>query len=401
MTLTTRLGFGLPFFLATFLVFVGCGSARMKSSSMAAPAGMADSDSFAPEMTAERSAGFSKVNTDKALNTAGHVRAWTGDLLGTASVFRSEVYRLGGYVVNERLDFGDGIRARKAVLPTRANGKERNKAVFAISLPIEELPIILDWLRGNSRIVEQYLNATRDAALPTPAAVAAGAQSESRQFLEGRLAAIVEALSQSNSEQERAGLEQERVVVARELSTLSKAAVAIATPLVKYATLNVYFEKERTQSRFAASRIVPTLRTSIVLSNLLSKSSERDLRIGGAIGFSLPTEGPGGFLPSPLLEVAGYPATSEADAGVMATLGTGAYGRSTGDGARTWLNPFIGFRVGYAHLGNHAFVASGELGVEIFKSKGVALSASMRPSATLGKDSQLLLESGGSLSVAF
>lgn len=44
---------------------------------------------------------------------------------------------------------------------------------------------------------------------------------------------------------------------------------------------------------------------------------------------------------------------------------------------------------------------SAELGVELFKSAGIARSASLRPSAFVGKDSQAILESGSSVSLAF
>jgi hypothetical protein len=362
----------------------------------------ARSMSEAPAMAdAPSASGFSDVNTDKALNTAGYVRTWSEDLLGTSSDFRSEVYRLGGYVVNERLDYGDGLRAREAQLPTRARSSERNKAIFSISLPIDELPRLLDWVRGNSRIVEQYVSAVRDAALPTPAAVALNEQGLRRAVLEQQLKELVAALAAAQTPEERVAIEQTRVAIATELGDLSKAAVAVTEPVVKYATLSVYIETDKPQARFGAARIVTTLRSSLLVTNLLGKGSERDSRVGGAIGIALPDDGPGGFLPGPLLEVAGYPATSESGAGVIATMGTGRYGRSTGDGARRWMNPFVGARMGYAYIDRNAFVVSGEIGLEIFKSAGVALSASLRPSALIGKDSEVILESGSSLSIAF
>lgn len=358
--------------------------------------------SEAPIMAAESgAAGFSDVNTDRALNTSSYVRAWSDDLLRTSSDFRAEVYSLSGYVVSERIDYGDRLRALKAKLPTRASKGERNKAVFAISLPVEELPKLLDWVRNNSRIVEQYVSAVRDSALPTPAEVAAGQQGERRAFLETRLAALIEALAQAATPEERAAIDGERQSVNTELSLLAHAAVSVTEPAVKYATLNVYVETERPQARFAAGRFVPTLRTSVLVTNLLSRGSEREARIGGAIGVALPSDGPGGLLPSPLLEVAGYPATVDHGSGVVVTLGTGKYARSTGDGRRQWLNPFAGVRMGYAHIDRSSFVVSAELGVELFKSAGIALSASVRPSAFVGKNSQVALESGSSLSLAF
>ncbi len=386
--------------------FAGCAAQKSAMAATATSAQPAPADSpmrasESEESMSVASAGFSVVNTDKALNTAGYVRTWSADLLGTSADFRSEVYRLGGYVVNERLDYGDTLRARTAKLPTRASRGERNKAVFTISLPIEELPNILAWVRGNSRIVEQYVTAVRDAALPTPAKVALQQQGLRRAELEQRLKEITGALLAATLPEERVVLEQERVALASELGDLSRAAVAVTEPVVKYANLSVYIETEQPQTRFSAARVVTTMRTSVLVTDLLGKSSERKARVGGAVGIALPDSGPGGLLPSPLLEVAGYAATSEQGAAVIATIGTGRFARSTGDGASAWLNPFIGMRMGYGHVDRSVFVVSGEIGLELFKSAGVALSASMRPSAFIGKDSQITLESGTSLSVAF
>jgi hypothetical protein len=402
-TRKTSLTFALSS-LALLGLAAGCAGSAQSAPTMATHSGpmpRVQTDE-APAMAAESSAaGFSNVNTDRALNTSSYVRTWSDDLLSTSSDFRSEVYKLGGYVVSERIDYGDGLRAMKARLPTRASKGERNKAVFAISLPVEELPKLLDWVRNNSRIVEQYVSAVRDTALPTPAQVAAGQQGERRAFLEARLVALIAELAQAATPEERAVIDDERRSVNTELSLLAHAAVAVTQPAVKYATLNVYVETEMPQARFAAARFVPTLRTSVLVTNLLSKGSDREARVGGAIGVALSSDGPGGLLPSPLLEVAGYPATGEHGAGVIATVGTGQYARSIGDGKRQWLNPFAGVRMGYAHLERSSFVASAELGVEIFKSAGIALSASVRPSAFVGKDSQVVLESGSSLSLAF
>lgn len=390
-------------YLILLLLLVGCSGKQVSTApTMASSTTAMPQDAQAPTMAgAEASTGFSDVNTDRALNTSSHVRTWSDTLLATSSGFRSEVYRLGGYVVSERIDYGDGLRALKAQLPTRASKGERNKAVFAISLPVEELPELLEWVRTHSRVVEQYVSAVRDTSLPTPAAVAAGAQGARRALLEERLAAIIDQLALVSEPAQRAALESERQSVNSELTQLAHAAVAVTEPAVKYATLNVYIETEMPQARFAAARFIPTFRSSLLVTNLLSKKSQRETRVGGAIGVALPYNGPGGQLPSPMLEVAGYPATADQEAGVIATVGTGQYARSTGDGRRKWLNPFAGVRMGYAHIGQSSFVASGEIGLELFKSAGVALSASLRPSAFIGKDSQVVLESGTSLSVAF
>ena len=354
----------------------------------------------APAPTAASAeSGFSDVNTDRALNTSSHVRAWADDLLATASRFRAEVYRLEGYVVSERIDYEDRLRARKAKLPTRAARGERRKAVFAISVPIEKLPPMLDWVRMNSRVVEQYVYSVRDGSVPTPAAAAAQ-HHQQREQLERRLSEISQLLAAA-LEADRPRLEAERQAVLAQLERLAALVATTGAPAVKYATLNVYFEADRPQVRFAAARVAPSLRASILVTELLGERGERSARVGGAIGFALPSSGPGGLLPSPLIELAGYPAEPEGKAAVVATLGVGKYARSMGDGDKTWFNPFAGLRMGYAYIGDHAFVVSGELGLELYKSSGVALSASMRPYGVIGGDSQVALEAGSSLTFAF
>ena len=72
-----------------------------------------------------------------------------------------------------------------------------------------------------------------------------------------------------------------------------------------------------------------------------------------------------------------------------------------GDGSKTWLNPFAGVRAGYAYIERHAVVVAGELGIELYKSSGVALSASLRPNGVISGDSQVALEAGSSLTFAF
>lgn len=377
------------------LFCAGCGSAPARAGSMPSPARAPSAE--APEMAdaAARENGFSDVNTDRALNTSSHIRAWSDDLLATASSFRKEVYRLSGYVVSERIDYEDRLRAPKPKLPNRAAKSERRKAIFAISVPIEELPALLDWVRKHATVVEQYVTASRDGSVPTPAAQ--DAQDQRRRQLEQRLASVLQRLAQA-SETERPTLEAERQALEAQLAQLMAAG---SGPAVKYATLNAYFEANQPQVRFNAAWVAPTLRSSLLVTDLLSRGSAREIRVGAAVGVALPSSGPGGMFPSPVIELAGYPATADRDAGVMATVGIGRYARSMGDGQNTWLNPFAGLRLGYAYIDDHAFAIAGELGIELFKSKGVALSASVRPQGLLGSNSQVALEAGSSLTFAF
>jgi hypothetical protein len=74
------------------------------------------------------------------------------------------------------------------------------------------------------------------------------------------------------------------------------------------------------------------------------------------------------------------------DAAGLLTLGGAFYSDLFGYGLRRWLNPYIGFRAGYAHLGEAAFAAQAELGVELFKAKYVMIDASVRATALLDGD---------------
>lgn len=349
----------------------------------------------------ERSAmsgnGFSDVNTDRSLHTAGHVRAWAGELLVTASRFRKELYELKGHVLSERIDYEDTLRVRESKLPYRAPRQERGQAIFQIAIPIENLPPLLDWLRLHSIIVEQYVVATRDASMPAPAAVAA--QDQKRAQIEARLAELEGLMAQAD-EPERAALEAEHRALQEALTQMQQIASS-SMPEVRLARLDVRFETDRPQARFAAAWIAPSLRASLLVSDVLEQGSTRETRVGAAIGVGLATTDPGGLIPTPMVEVAGYPSTADQGAGVTVTLGGAVYARSLGEGQRRWLNPFAGLRMGYAYLDSHAFAVAGELGIEILKTSGVAWSTSMRPYGLVGKDSQVALETGTSLSIAF
>jgi hypothetical protein len=72
-------------------------------------------------------------------------------------------------------------------------------------------------------------------------------------------------------------------------------------------------------------------------------------------------------------EIDGYRALTQPGSGLdvfMITAGGEMYSDFLGAGKRTWLNPYIGLRVGYQRmLGKDEMVAGGVFGLEIYKSK--------------------------------
>ncbi|MGZ3416395.1 MAG: DUF4349 domain-containing protein [Polyangiales bacterium] len=81
-------------------------------------------------------------------------------------------------------------------------------------------------------------------------------------------------------------------------------------------------------------------------------------------------------------EVDGYRALTSPSSGLdlfMVTAGGELYSDFLGAGKRTWLNPYVGLRVGYQHmLGKDEMVAGGTFGLEIYKTKVFRLDAAGR-----------------------
>lgn len=70
---------------------------------------------------------------------------------------------------------------------------------------------------------------------------------------------------------------------------------------------------------------------------------------------------------------------------LLATLGGDIYSDFLGGGKRTFLNPYIGFRGGYARfLERNEFVVGGSVGLEIFRTDHVTVSADVRAMGFFG-----------------
>jgi len=86
------------------------------------------------------------------------------------------------------------------------------------------------------------------------------------------------------------------------------------------------------------------------------------------------------------------------------TLGTALYSDYLGGGRRPTLNPYLGFRTGYAHSpGQHLFPLGGTLGLELYKSERVLLGVETRAYAMIGREHgpDFVLEPALSLNFAY
>jgi hypothetical protein len=88
----------------------------------------------------------------------------------------------------------------------------------------------------------------------------------------------------------------------------------------------------------------------------------------------------------------------------LITAGSDLYSDRLGAGKRSTFNPYIGLRLGYARLlADDAFVLGGTLGVELYKSKAVAIDLEARAYGLLGLDDRThaLIQPGTAIHFAY
>jgi hypothetical protein len=149
------------------------------------------------------------------------------------------------------------------------------------------------------------------------------------------------------------------------------------------------------RDRLATAAVVPSVRASWLGLASPPGGGGASGRAGVALGIGLPVA---------KLEVAAYSSPGNgAPAVVLATLGAGLRARSATSDGRGSSRLFAGLRLGYAYLGpdDHRLAAGAELGLDIVRRGGVAVTTSLRPIALLGRQSTGALEAGAAVSLAF
>ena len=351
----------------------------MKSAALSAPPAAREAPPSAyqapaaPAPAAEAT-GHADVNTDSSLISNGTVTASSDKLLSTASAFRREVYRLGGRVFAEQVHF----RA------DTDDGKEASGATYRVKLLPRLLPDLLDWLGKHSTITAQDVSSIIAMESEGDASIA-------RADVQARLAEIASQLGDPTLDpQSRAALETER-------GRLTAAAIADPSAMAdntrRVAVLDVRFEAPRPADPYARGTLVGHARGSLLGLGVLGRG--RSNRVGGGVAI-------GGRSPISSIEVMGYAApTMDERAALTITLGIGSYSKAFGGGKRSSLNPYVGARLGYAHVDASYVAVAAELGVELFKQRGILWSVSARPMGLLGSSSLGAFELGSSLGLAF
>jgi len=285
------------------------------------------------------------------------------------------VYRLGGRIYNEQIHY------RTA---NEDDAKEMSLATYRIKILPRMLPDLLDWLGQHATITAQDVSSIVSMESEADASIA-------RADVRARLDEIAAQLAEPNLDpQTRSALETER-------TRLTGATIAdpnaMADNTKRVAVLDIHLEAPKKTDPLARGKMLGVARGSLLGMGILGQTASN--RVGGGVGI-------GGRSPVSSFEVMGYSApTMNEKAGVSVTLGIGTYSRAFGSGNRSSLNPYVGARLGYAYFQNNYFEVAAELGVELFKQKGILWTASARPMGLLGTDSQAAVEVGSSLGLAF
>lgn len=101
------------------------------------------------------------------------------------------------------------------------------------------------------------------------------------------------------------------------------------------------------------------------------------------------------------LDLVVFPELQGEGRSLVATLGGASYSDFLGGGRRTFLNPYLGMRLGYAYLGEPHLVLAGELGLELYKQKYVVVDLSARVLGLVFNRSEVAFQGALSAQVPF
>lgn len=167
---------------------------------------------------------------------------------------------------------------------------------------------------------------------------------------------------------------------------------------VAFATLDVQVSRRDGAIMSPRTKFYPGPRFAAL--TLFAPDGRKQTRLGGGVALHF-------IVPRLTLEIDVFDdveATADREAeghAVIATYGGAFYSDHLGRGKRRFLNPYIGFRLGYGYLDHHAFAAQAEVGVELFKHEHVMIDAGVRATGLFGEEVDAGLVSGASVVFAF
>lgn len=381
-----------PLALAAATVVLGCGGAYARKSEVAAPTesslqvtstggeaitvsagALASAAPAAPGGAAI--AANSAPTLPEQLVVEGSISLEAEDPERTARELRAEVERIGGRVVSERVD----------------GAAESWRAYLRLRLPPAQVEPAVTWLERQGEVTRKRITATDVSRTLFDQEIA--------------LANLTTTLDRLRKLLDGGGLSMQDILnVEREMTRLRgeieriKGDQRFLKDRVAFATLDVDVGRREGAVMSPRTKVYPGPRLSAL--TLFDAGGRERTRLGAGFAMHL-------VVPRITLEIdvfddveasSGRPGEDHA---ILATWGAGMYSDFLGRGRRRFLNPYLGFRVGYGYLGYHAFAAQGEVGVELFKHEFVMIDASVRATGLVGDEVDAGLVTGGSIVFAF
>ncbi|HTM22734.1 MAG TPA: DUF4349 domain-containing protein [Kofleriaceae bacterium] len=170
---------------------------------------------------------------------------------------------------------------------------------------------------------------------------------------------------------------------------------------VAYATVEVALSRKAGEVPVilgAKAKFFPGARFAAL--TLLEPDGAKRTRLGGGITIMFPRANPadpvrGGF------QFDAFQGPGDESAGFLATLGVATYSDFLGRGSRHFLNPYLGIRLGYAHINGSAFAFSGTAGLELYKHKYFMIDASVDLVGLVSDEFESAVVSGAGAVFAF
>jgi Domain of unknown function (DUF4349) len=292
-----------------------------------------------------------------------------------ARALRGEVERLGGRVVSERVD---GAAASW-------------RALIRLRLPPAQVDAAVAWLERQGDVTSKRIESTDVSRTLFDQEIALG---NLRVTLD-RLRKLLDA----------GGLKmQDILAVEKEMTRLRGEIERIEgekrwlEDRVALATVDVTVSRREGALLSPRTKVYPGPRLAAF--TLFDADGRERTRLGAGVAMHI-------VLPRFSLELDVFddaPASGDRPAeehAVIATYGVAMYSDFLGRGQRRFLNPYLGFRIGYGYLGYHALAIQGQAGVELFKHKYMMVDVDVRATGLIGDHVDSGLVTGASVVFAF
>lgn len=301
------------------------------------------------------------------------IEGWIGmkvdDVPAATAAIRADVEGRGGRVISENV----------------TGSSESWNAYIKLRLPPAEVPGFLASLDGRGEITRKQIQGTD--------------VSRTLYDYEIRLQNLQLTLERLRKLLESEGLKMEDILaIEREMTRLRgeieqiKGEQRWLQDRVALATIEIQLTSSEGVLMSPKVKVYPGPRFASLI--LLNKEGRDRVRFGGGATMHI-------GIPRVSLELDVFEDADGTGKAVLATFGGAFYSDFLGRGRRRFLNPYLGFRLGYGYLEASKFAVAAEAGVELFKHKYLLVDANIRAVGLIGDSSDAALVAGAGFVFAF